>query len=278
MKNLIRRTNMAVDTIRSHKKPKFKCPDCHNRYISDTLLYRHVGNIHKDNIPDGVTVKQYCFNRRNNKSFQICVICKKNQTEWNEESGRYNLYCSEACKKRAGEIAEENLKRKTGKTRKERMADPDTQKNMLKNRSISGVYTFSNNAAKIGYVGSYELDFLIFYDKEYGGDPLDILECPLVFDYILENEKHFYCPDFYIPSLKLIIEIKDGGDNPNKHSHIDLDRKKDELKLKTVVDSGKYNFIKIVNKEYVAFIDAANILKERNASTEDFNPLIVVPE
>jgi very-short-patch-repair endonuclease len=269
---------MSVDTIHKHKKPKFKCPDCPARYISETLLHRHVGLIHKENIPDGVTIKQYCFNKRNNKEFQICVICKTNKTAWNEQSGRYNLYCSEECKRRAGQIAEENLKRKTGKTRKERMSDPDTQKSMLKNRSISGIYTFRDNKTAIAYVGSYELDFLEFYDKEYEGDPLDIIECPLVFNYIYENEKHFYCPDFYIPSLKLIIEIKDGGDNPNKHSHIEIDRKKDILKLKAVIMTGKYNFIKIINKEYIPFLDTVNILKERNASSECFNPLIVVPE
>jgi hypothetical protein len=267
---------MAIDTIKSHKKPKFKCPDCKNRYISDTLLYRHVGTVHKENIPEGVTVKQYCFNRRNNKSSQICVICKVNETAWNEKSCRYNLYCSEACRKRAGQIAEENLKKKTGKTRKERMTDPDTQKGMLKNRSISGIYVFSDKKTSIPYVGSYELDFLQFYDNEYMGDPIDIIECPVVFDYILEDEKHFYCPDFYILSLKLIIEIKDGGDNPNKHSHIELDRKKDELKVKAVIDSGRYNFVKIVNKEYLPFINAVNILKERNSSDENFNPLIVL--
>jgi hypothetical protein len=269
---------MAIDTIRTHKRAKFKCPDCKNRYISDTLLYRHVGTVHKENIPEGVTVKQYCFNRRNNKTYQICVICKQKKTAWNEASGRYNLYCSDACKRRAGEIAEENLKKKTGKSRKERMADPETQKNMLKNRSISGVYTFSNKKTMINYVGSYELDFLEFYDNDYQGDPLDIIECPLIFEYIFENEKHFYIPDFYITSLKLIVEIKDGGDNPNEHSHIERDRKKDLLKIQSVINSGKYNYIKIVNKDYVPFLDAVTILKERNASHETFNPLIVINE
>jgi very-short-patch-repair endonuclease len=269
---------MSIDTIKSHKKPKYKCPDCSNRYTSAHLLYRHVGTIHKENIPEGVTVKQYCFNRRNNKSFQICVICKKNKTEWNEDTGRYNLYCSEECRKRAGQIAEENLKKKTGKTRKERMADPDTQKSMLKNRSISGTYTFRDSKTTISYVGSYELDFLEFYDREYEGDPLDIIECPLVFNYIYENEKHFYCPDFYIPTLKLIIEIKDGGDNPNNHPHMEVDRKKNALKIQAVINSGKYNFIKIANKDYVPFLNAVNILKERNSSGENFNPLIVLSD
>jgi hypothetical protein len=269
---------MAVDTIKNHKKPKYKCPDCTNRYTSDVLLYRHVGNVHKDSIPEGITIKQYCFNRRNNKTFQKCVICKKNETSWNEETGRYNLYCSEACRKKAGEIAEENLKKKTGKTRKERMGDPGTQKEMLYNRSISGVYTFKNSKISLNYVGKYELDFLEFYDDDFQGSPLDIIECPFVFYYIYDNEKKFYIPDYYITSLNLIIEIKDGGDNPNEHDHIKIDREKDILKFQSIINSGKFNFIKIVNKDYAQFISTTAIIKERNISGESFNPLIVIPE
>jgi hypothetical protein len=267
-----------IDTIKRHKKPKYKCPDCPNRYITDILLYRHVQSIHKENIPEGVTIKQYVFNRRNNKTHQVCVICKKNNTAWNEKSGRYNLYCSESCRKRAGEIAEENLKKKTGKTRKERMNDPDTQKDMLKNRSISGTYTLRDGKTEIPYVGSYELDFLQFYDKEWEGDPLDIVECSFVFNYIYEDKKHFYLPDFYIISLNLIIEIKDGGDNPNTHSHITVDREKDKQKIQSVIEDGRFNLIKIVNKDYVHFINSVNIIRERNVSNEQFDPLIIIPE
>jgi hypothetical protein len=149
---------------------------------------------------------------------------------------------------------------------------------MLKNRSISGTYTFSKGNVMITYTGTYELDFLQFYDNDFRGDPLDILECPFVFYYVYENDKKFYVPDFFITSLNLIVEIKDGGDDPNEHDHIKIDREKDALKFKAVIESNKYNFIKIVNKEYGNFINAASIIKERNLSGETFSPLIEIPE
>lgn len=267
------------EELKKAKKPKtWKCPDCRNKYTSYNLLAKHVESIHKENIPDGVTTKQYIFNARNHKTFQLCVICKKNKTKWNEEAGRYNRFCSNECKKKAAEIAEQNLKKKTGKTRKERMSDPETQREMLKNRSISGTYTFRDGKTKINYVGSYELDFLTFYDKIFNGDPLDLIECPFTFEYIMDKEKHFYIPDFYIPTLNLIIEIKDGKEsNQTNQAIIDSSQVKEVLKDKAIEDSGKFNYIKIRDKIYDDFIQLVDILKERNISGEEFEPIIINP-
>lgn len=268
---------MGIDTISRHKKANFKCPDCNNKYISEYLLLRHVNIEHKENIPKGVTTKQYCFNRRNNKTFQICVICKKNKTKWNEESGRYNRFCSEECKKKAGEIAEANLKKKTGMGRRERLNNEEVQRSMLHNRSISGTYYFKDKKHSITFTGSYELDFLNFYENVYKGSPLDIMECPFTFNYIYENKRHFYIPDYYIPTLNLIIEIKDGGDNPNTHPKIvAVDKVKETLKDDAIMITQTYNYIKICNKEYDDFIKITQIIKERNESQEPFNPIIQI--
>lgn len=264
------------DTIQIHKKAKFRCPDCKNKYTSLAFLLNHVSQEHADNIPENTTVKQYCFNRRNNKTFQLCVICKKNKTAWNEDTGHYNRFCSEACKLKAGEIADRNLKKKTGKNRKERLSDINLQRQMLKGRSISGEYTFKDGT-KLSYVGSYEHDFLRFYEEDFNGDPIDILECPFTFDYKYEGSTHVYIPDYYIPSLNLIIEIKDGGDNPNMHHKIqEVDKVKEKLKDKAVIDSKKFNFVKIYNKEYTNFLNIINIIRERNASYEEFSPIISI--
>lgn len=268
------------DDIKKAKRPKvWRCPDCSNRYTSYQLLANHVEKLHKDNIPEGVTVKQYLFNARNNKTYQLCVICKKNKTAWNELSGRYNRFCSEECKKKAAKIAEDNLKKKTGKTRKERMSDPEVQKEMLKNRTISGTYTFSDNKTKLDYVGSYELDFLKFYDTVLKGSPLDLTECPFTFEYIWENKKHIYIPDFYMPNINLIIEIKDGAkSNQTNQAIIETSQAKEILKDKAIADSGKFNFIKIRDKEYDDFIQLIELLKERNISGEEYEPIIINPE
>lgn len=266
-----------AETISTHRIARFRCPDCGNKYISLPLLLKHVATIHKDKIPYGVSPKQYCFNRRNNKEFQLCVICKKNHTKWNEDTGHYDRFCSTTCRQKAGQLAEENLKRKTGKGRKERMESDETQRDMLKQRSISGSYTFRDKKTTLDYVGSYELDFLRFYDEDMNGDPLDIIECPFTFNYIYDDELHFYIPDFYIPTLNLIIEIKDGGNNPNTHPKIlAVDKVKEQLKDKAVIDSKKFNFCKIYNKEYDNFLNVVSILKDRNGSYDNFSPIISI--
>ena len=269
-----------MDTIDNYKKPKFKCPDCKNRYTSMGFLLNHVKLEHGDKIKDGMTPKQYCFNRRNKKDFSLCVICKKNKTAWNEDAGRYERFCSPECKKKAGEIAEKNLIKKTGKNRTERMKDIEVQKNLLNNRSISGVYTFSDGKTQLHYVGSYELDLMTFYDKELNGNPNEIQECPVTLEYIFENEKHIYIPDFIMifdKKYPTIIEVKDGGDNPNKHPKIiAVDKVKEKLKDEAVIKSKSYNYIKIKNKDYTDFVKLIGILKERNLSDEDYQPIIIL--
>lgn len=276
---------MNEDNLNRHKKPKtFKCPECGQRYTSYYLLVRHASTLHKDKIPEGITVDQWLFDRRNKiTSPKLCVICKKNPVKFNQTTLKYNRFCSEECRKKAGEIAERNLKKKTGKTRSERMSDPDTQRNMLANRGTSGIYTFRDKKTTIGYASSYELDFLKFYDLEFQGDPLDLIECPYTFDYIFDNKKHTYIPD-YACNLGgnggiLIIEIKDGKlANQTNQAIIDNSQAKEPFKDEAVLRSGIYNFIKIRDMQYDDFVQVMNILKERNASTESFPPLFINPE
>ncbi len=262
-----------AETINSHKKIKiFKCPDCAQRYTSLNYLIKHVAKEHKESIKDGMSVKQYVFNRLHHKDFQLCVICKKNKTKFNENTMRYNRFCSEECRKKAGELAENNLKRKTGKTRSERMSDPETQKELLASKQTSGTYTFSDGKTKINYASSYELDFVKFYDNDYKGDPLDLIECPYTFEYIKDNKKHFYMPDYFIPSLKLIIEIKWA----KKEQQVHDTELKEKYREDAVKQSGKFNFIKIRDMDYSDFLRATEILKERNTvDDENFDILFI---
>ena len=76
----------------------------------------------------------------------------------------------------------------------------------------------------------------------------------------------------------ITIEIKDGGDNPNKHPKIiAVDKVKEKLKDEAVIKSKSYNYIKITNKEYENFIKLVGILKERNLSDDKtYQPIIIV--
>lgn len=269
-----------ASSLKTAKRPKvWRCPDCTNKYTSMNLCFKHVRMVHGDLIPEGMPVEQYCFNKWHKKDFQLCVICKKNKTKFNIDAMRYERFCSPECKKKAGEIAENNLKKKTGKGRKDRLNDPETQRKMLKNRTISGTYTFSDGKTKIDYVGSYELHFLQWYDHEYKGSPNDIMECPFTFDYIFEGKKHVYIPDFYIPTLNLIIEIKDGDESNNTNKAIiETSFKKEKLKDEAVKKCGKFNFIKIRDKIYDDFLEVVQIIAERNESGEEYEPIFVNPE
>jgi len=278
------------ETIEHHKKPKqYKCPECGQRYTTYNLLVRHVEQVHKDSIPEGKSVHQFIFDRRNKiNSPKLCVICKKNPVTFNLNTLKYNRFCSEACRKKAGEIAERNLKKKTGKTRSERMSDPETQKQLLANRGTSGTYTFRDGKTTIGYASSYELAFLKFYDLEYQGDPLDIIECPYTFDYIYEGRRHTYIPD-YCCNLGgkagiLIIEIKDGAkSNQTNQQIIDTTQVKETYKDEAVLRSGQYNFLKlrdfgIDDEAAYTFVQVMNIIRERNVSDEQFDILFINPE
>jgi hypothetical protein len=91
----------------------------------------------------------------------------------------------------------------------------------------------------IWYQGSYELDFL---EKYYSRFP-DMERGPSI-KYFREGKRRIYFPDFYIPSLNLIIEIKSSW---IKNIDAELKEKKNET-----IRQG-YNYIMILNKNYNKF-------------------------
>ncbi len=257
---------LKLETTLPKIKKRFRCPNCQNFYDDIGWLINHVSKVHGHLIPKEWTVRQYLFHKRNRTDQPSkCVVCKK-FTPWDEERGKYKRLCgSTACKETEARKAKENMVRKYGK--EHLLDDPDTQRKMLENRGISGVYTFKDKST-LKYVGSYEQDFLDFFDHESGLDPSEIQECAITFDYILDNKKHIYIPDFYMPNFNIIIEIKDGGDNPNNHPKIqNVDKVKEGLKDEAVVNTKQYNYIKITNKEYMPFMDMISALQDDSANT-----------
>ena len=90
------------------------------------------------------------------------------------------------------------------------------------------------------YQGKLELDFLEnFYDK------IHIIRGTGI-KYIFENNEHMYFPDFFIPSLNLIIEIKSSY---WYNKHFDLNKAKKDACL-----TQKYNYILILDKNYFEFM------------------------
>ena len=144
-------------------------------------------------------------------------------------------------------------------------SDPEHQRNMLKGRSISGVYKWSDGGTT-DYTGSYERAFLECCDLIEDLHAKDIIgPSPNTYLYKYKGEEHFYIPDFYIPDLKLEIEIKDGGNNPNMHHKIQsVDKIKEKLKDNVMKRQNTNHYIKITNKDHRNFITFFNKL-----STDD---------
>ena len=256
----------------------YKCDLCDEKFNEKEDLIDHIEEEHSDSIPKNYTAAQYYYVLKTGRVHGSCVMCKM-ETRWNEATGKYHRFCDmPACKEK---YKKEFRKRMIGKYgRIHLLDDPEQQKKMLANRSISGKYKWSDGA-EIPYTGSYEEDFLRFLDVFMNFDSSDIMApSPHVYYYIYEGQEKFYIPDFFIPSLNLEIEIKDGGDNPNNHHKIQgVDKVKEKLKDDVMTSQTSFHYIKLTNKIYEPFFAFLAELKKRfNEQGENMKPIFILDE
>lgn len=253
---------------------RFKCTDCGQRFAEFEQLVKHASKMHKDEIGDE-DVYKYLYEQRNPGPY-ICPICKKNPREWNPEKRKYNRICSsEKCKEISRKNFQKNMKRVYGTDNL--LNDPEHQAAMLANRSISGKFKFPDGV-EITYVGKYELDFLQYIVNKYNFDSTNIVDCPpslyiKYYDIYTEKER-YYIPDFFFPAYNLVVEIKDGSKYP-------VDSKaKAKLKEQAVIKANKFNYIKIVDKDYTdfdSFIETCNNKSySEEKTTNEF--IFIIPE
>ena len=100
---------------------------------------------------------------------------------------------------------------------------------------------------------------------------------PHTYNYMYDGKQHFYMPDFFIPSLNLEIEVKDGGDNPNMHHKIqDVDKEKERLKDQVMkTNSNQFNYLKVVNKQNEIFLKYLEEAKRKFAANDN-TPIYMV--
>ena len=240
-----------------------KCKYC-DRYFDEVDQYvAHLEKDHSELIPEDMTPFQFYYYLKTGKKNGKCVICGK-PTLWNDKTHKYKRFCENPnCKEKYKETFRNRMIGVYGKV--SLLNDPEHQKKMLAGRRISGRYRWSDGK-KIPYTGSYELSFLVFLDLIMDFDSSDVMApSPHTYYYTYEGEKHFYIPDFFIPSLNLEIEIKDGGDNPNNHQKIQaVDKVKERLKDNVMKsNSNNFNYLKIVNKENKKFFKYLEVAKEK---------------
>lgn len=231
------------------KVSSYKCPECGMRYKSLGAWGEHLERIHPGSIPEGYSYARYFYFCTTGKTAGSCVQCHR-PTEWNEATGKYSRYCNDPkCKQEYVKTAKKRMVDKYGKAHL--LNDPNKQREMLDSRSQS--YKFRDGGT-VRYLSSYEKDFLMTAEYTLGLKSKDIIgPSPNTYVYIYEGKEHFYIPDFYIPDLNLEIEIKDGGDDPNKHPHMQVDRAKEKLKDEMMIKNPAVNYFKIIDKKYTDF-------------------------
>jgi hypothetical protein len=71
---------------------------------------------------------------------------------------------------------------------------------------------------------------------------------PVCVPYTYGGKKHLYYPDFYVPSLNLIIEIKAYDNKHYRERDIEIEKTKDRAMQKS-----EYNYAKVHDKQYDEF-------------------------
>lgn len=226
---------------------KYLCPFCDKRFIREDLV-DHVEDKHEEMIPEGFTVLRYVFNYVNKKPLDYhgkCTECG-GPTPWDENKARYDRQCGKkACHDSYVKKFEQNMMKTRGVTRISSTAEG--QKKMLANRRISGKYKFADGGIK-EYTGKYEHDTLEFMDKVLHIKSNDVLAPGPILEYTYENKVHMYITDFYYQPYNLIIEVKDGGDNPNKRNMPEY-RAKQIAKEKFIIKHTNFNYLRLTNND-----------------------------
>lgn len=240
---------------------KIHCAYC-DTFLQDVNHYvSHLERKHKENIPEGMDGWQFAYYLRTNKTHGTCIICKKDTT-WNPVTHKYHRFCNNPkCKEKYREEFKSRMIGKYGKI--SLLDDPEQQRKMLSNRSISGTYTWRDKVHTSTYTGTYELSFLEFLDHVLDFDPEDVMSpSPHTYWYEYEGEKHFYIPDFFIPSLNLEIEIKEGT---NQHpKNLAVDKVKERLKDDVMKSNAStFNYLKIIEKDNKKFLKYLMVAKEK---------------
>lgn len=231
----------------SSKTVRYKCPFCDKRLTREDLI-AHISDEHEDLLPQNYSATRYVFNYVNRKPVDYCGKCTEcgSPTKWREDVARYARQCDRpACKESYLKKFESNMIRMKGVSRIS--STPEGQEKMLANRKISGTYKFQNGKEKT-YTGSYELNTLKFMDQVMNINPDDIM-CPgPVLEYEYKGQRHFYISDFYYIPYNLIIEVKDGGKNPNRRNMPEY-REKQIAKEKYIIKNTDYAYLRLTDND-----------------------------
>lgn len=248
---------------------RIACPLCRRKDFKDKLI-RHIEKDHEDIIGD-ISAEQFLYDKTHPGSGK-CIVCG-NKTDWNEKTGKYHRLCSNPrCKDEMRAKFKKNMIRVHGKV--SLLDDAAHQAKMLAHRSISGTYVYSDGT-KFTYTGSYEHKAIEFMDKVLHCSSKDIIMPGPVIDYTDQygNSRQWITDIYYVP-YNLIIEVKDGGDNPNNRQ-MDEYRAKQVSKEAELIKLGEYNYLRLVDNKFVQLMEVLALLKDQEINEPNTDNKII---
>lgn len=243
---------------------KYKCKYCDYRGNREQLV-NHTEKDHAAFVTEEYPAARIVYNHLNNIETGHCIICNR-PTKWNDKTWKYHRHCgSDKCKEAIKMTYRRNAIAAKGKYTF--TDDPKHLEKMLANRKISGIYTCRDGSKKT-YTGSYERKAIEFMDKVLECDPEDIMMPGPIFEYEYKGEKHKWITDIYYIPYNLVIEVKDGGDNPNKRSMIEY-REKQVAKETAIINNGGYNYLRLTNNNFEQLMQMFTALRLAMMNDED---------
>ena len=227
----------------------YPCPYCGEKMHRDDLV-KHVEKKHDDMIPENWTAYRVVYDLVNDKhGHGTCTECGED-TKWNEKRQKYERLCGKK------ECYEKVRKRYEGRMIK---VYGKHQEKMLANRRIAGKYKWSDGREFI-YMGSYEKELLEFLDKVMEYDSKDIIAPGPILEYEFKGKKLHWITDIFIIPNRIVIEVKDGGDNPNKRFMPEY-RAKQIAKEKMITSLGKMSYLRLTNNNFAQLMSILAELK-----------------
>lgn len=251
----------SCDTVlqESYKsKRNYKCPFCSYKNKRQKLIY-HIEKKHEDMIPENYSAGRLLYDIINtNPKKGKCRICG-NPTEWDEDKLKYKVFCNNPKCKKAYSDEFHKVRMVNIYGVECLLNDPNMQAKMLKNRRISGYYKFKDGA-RISYCGQYEKNLLEFLDNVMNYQSYEVTSPGPIIEYEYKGKKHTWITDQYIGPANLVIDCKDGGDNPNTRNMEEY-REKQKAKEEAIAKSHKYNYIRLTNNDFSQLIEVLMDIK-----------------